>query len=525
MNAFAGYNYHARNFVNKPRALSHYSILKPRASVVMDDFATAQELKAISPSTLVIYRHYGTDGDENDYLQYTARAYLDSRRQYAQNGIAIYVLNEPPFNETVIKWLIDVIELNEKEYHFTLVIGNFATGNPTGNVIEQWALAHKLLVLLDKYRDHIYLGLHQYCGAVITSGLYGGYPDKAGEKQLNLIPPANWPKTMVDDGQPITRFHVGREWFLKEYCQIVGIPAPRVIITEALFDDTSDIDGWLKSLPVTAPYLNVRGFKSLRAVWKKWFPEWSVSRAYFEQLKYAIEVIWRGGLVEAVCLFCWGHSSKLWEQFDLEDELEFQDLLVAYAQTGSPTMPAPTYPTPPTFPFKENDWRAVTMKINARDSAKNLRAGPGTQYQLLRQFVSETVTFIPFNMLDANQQYIDGEGQWIPLLLDGKEYWVAAKVVIEDLVNYQKAPPPIPPLPGDDDEPEDDPLDDAVVFNTIVLQSLIRKQISEIERKQASLAFYRSMVEAMKREIDEDISFLESLDRDKAQLIKEALAA
>lgn len=348
MNPSAGYNLHSYS----PYFLEHTRKINSRAHVVMNNFDAALTLKRALPDTLVIFRNWGSDGDENDYLQYTPRQWLDRNKQYAVEGIALYVLNEPPFNKVVIEWLIELCKINlEPGYRFTLVLGNWATGNPQP---EQWALAIELLQLLAARPDLFILGLHQYAGAVVTSGLYGGWPDNAGVEPgkpgvgKNLIPPANWPKSMLEDGKPISRFHLGREWFLVTFCKREGITPPRIIVTEALFDDTSDIDTWLKRLPASSPYHNVRGFKSLRYQWARWFPDWSIDQAYFEQLKYALEVIWKDSPVEAVCLFCWGHSSQDWEQFDVSGQTEFHQLLETYSASqkddGDMTFPLPTDP-------------------------------------------------------------------------------------------------------------------------------------------------------------------------------------
>src|SRR4029077_15940077 len=114
----------------------------------------------------------------------------------------------------------------------------------------------------------------------------------------------------------------------------IGLRPPRIILTEHGFDDVSDIKPWLNGLRVNGPYMNVRGWKSLQDQWSDWYGGrgWSAQRAMFEQLAWADRTIYQPSPVEAQCIFCWGHSSAEWEQFDVAEASEFHSLLEAYAQ-------------------------------------------------------------------------------------------------------------------------------------------------------------------------------------------------
>ncbi len=250
------------------------------------------------------------------------------------------MLNEPPFNKEVVEWLTELLRLAAPR-GIPLIVGNWAVGNPAP---EQWAMAREMLQLLDQHRHLFILGLHEYAGGVITSGLIGGNP--------TFIQPQTWPQ----DVKQIARFHMGRFKFLMDYCDSVGIRCPRIILTEHGFDDTSDIKAWEETLKKTSPYMNIRGWKTLRGQWQDWFGGlgWSPERAYFEQLAWADRTIYQNSPVEAQCIFCWGHSSKDWEQFDVSDAFEFQRLLEEYARQGTAFQPtAFTPPTPEPAPQPE----------------------------------------------------------------------------------------------------------------------------------------------------------------------------
>jgi hypothetical protein len=94
---------------------------------------------------------------------------------------------------------------------------------------------------------------------------------------------------------------------------------------------------------MTPPYISIRGWKSAQDQWRKWYEAlgWSPQRAMFEQLAYADRTIYQHSPVEAQLIFCWGHTSDMWDQFDVADADEFQSLLENYAQEA-PVAPLAT---------------------------------------------------------------------------------------------------------------------------------------------------------------------------------------
>lgn len=460
------YVIHGQSVPDKNRLMTHLIALNPVAIIVMDEAGLARELKDRFPSSTVIYRFNGDGGDGDLHMRYMPQEWLD--KMIAKLGgdkrIMLMTTNEPTLSRRLVKWHEDLIPLANKA-GVSLCVLNLATGNPQpevrddkGNIIKEseWEIAKPLLELLAVHRQHI-LGVHSYAGGVVTSGLYGGYPDNAGVAPgkpggKSLIQPENWPPSV--DG--ITCYHMGRFKFLLEYCARQHIDYPRIGVTEHSFDDTSDIKPYLSTLKKTAPFQNIRAYKSLRNQWAEWYGArgWSLGRTLGEMLTWSDRVIYRHSPVEFQAVFCWGHSSDDWIPFDVSDDTDYQTFIAAYVKE---TEPVPV-PTAPPFPFEPTDWRAITMRINARDNAKNLRAGPGTQFAVLRDWVQELVTFIPFNLLDTNSQYEDAEGnKWIPMVMESQQGWASHKVVIEDLVNYQKTPPPPPPPFPDDDPPPPPP--------------------------------------------------------------------
>jgi hypothetical protein len=331
MGSRISYNIHAQRLPEHDRLINHLQKIKPAAVLVMDGVGLAQEIKSLLPDTLVISRIYPDDDIHN---RTSPEQWLDQRAPQAAGGIYQYTSNEAGFSPALIDWHIRLIELAVQR-RVPLVIGNMSVGTPAA---EDWAAGKHLLELLDQHRDLFILGLHEYACGVITSGFLGGYPDNAGvapnsgQQGRSLIAPDSWPGQAEAAG--MTMFHCGRFKFLVRYCNSIGLRPPRIILTEHGFDDVSDIKPWSDTLAMTPPYVTIRGWKSAQDQWRKWYESlgWSPQRAMFEQLAYADRTIYQHSPVEAQLLFCWGHTSDMWDQFDVADTDEFQSLLENYAQ-------------------------------------------------------------------------------------------------------------------------------------------------------------------------------------------------
>jgi len=339
MGSRIAYNIHAQVVPDRNRLLKHLEKIKPAAVLVMDGLGLCQEIKAMLPETTVISRIFP---DEDIQNRTTPEQWFDKHAPETEGGIFAYTSNEAGFSRNLIEWHLRLMEMAIKQ-RVPLVVGNMSVGTPAP---EEWAAGKRLLELLDQHRDLFILGLHEYACGVITSGFLGGYPDNAGVapgsggKGRNLIAPESWPTRA--EAAPMTMFHCGRFKFLVKYCQSVGIRPPRIILTEHGFDDVSDIKPWSSTLKMTAPYTSIRGWKSAQDQWRAWYESrgWSPQRAMFEQITYADRAIYQGSPVEAQLIFCWGHSSDMWDQFDVALANEFHTLLEAYAEKQPEVFPA-----------------------------------------------------------------------------------------------------------------------------------------------------------------------------------------
>jgi hypothetical protein len=347
MGSRLSYNVHAQVVPDRNRLLKHLEKIKPAAVLVMDGLGLCQEIKAMLPDTTVISRIFP---DEDIQNRATPENWFEHRAPHAEGGIYQYTSNEAGFSPNLIEWHERLLAMAIK-HRVPLVIGNMSVGTPAP---EDWAAGKHLLGLLDQHRDLFIMGLHEYACGVITSGFLGGHPDNAGVaphlvgQGRNLIGLDQWPSR--EEATSMTMFHCGRFKFLVNYCQSVGIKPPRIILTEHGFDDVSDIKPWSGALKMTPPYTSIRGWKSAQDQWRDWYQAqgWSPQRALFEQLAYADRNLYQGSSVEAQLLFCWGHSSDMWDQFDLANADEFQALLEDYAQQAQVTAPIAHVASTPT---------------------------------------------------------------------------------------------------------------------------------------------------------------------------------
>lgn len=451
-----GHNVHAqsRDF-DKNKLLKHVSILQPDWMLVMDDLNLCRDIQAVSSRTKVIYRAFN---HENDWDKISPAAWVAAKKKDIGNAdVWAYCVNEGGFDDALLYWYVSVIELAAKA-NLKVVVGNFSVGTPRP---EDWRkpAAVAFLKVLDKYRDTAIMGLHEYACGVITSGFLGGYPDNAGvapdsgKVGRNLIVPGNWPT--ANEAATMTMFHCGRFRFIVTACNALGIRPPRIVLTEHGFDDVSDIKLWSDRLHMTVPYTTIRGWKSVQNQWRDWFGKalgWTVARAYFEQLKYADQAIYLGSCVEGQLIFCWGHTSEMWDQFDISKEDDLHKLLEDYAmQHTPPSNPPPVVTTPPPPPvvIPPPPSASYPMLPTIDDPRwEHVIATPKGDWVNVRSAPTPTVTAIA--KLRANDElYVilsENEGIWIPVKIPGDDGlplrgWVSTDVVAFTVFPTQEEPP------------------------------------------------------------------------------------
>lgn len=366
MTTLIGDNVHAQNMsdADKTAYLELVRSNQPTLEVVMDSFTLAKQIQDASPNTIVIHRDYmGVGGDDNLCQNMTPADWLTLQRNKGDFRIYRYTCNESGWNQQVIDWHIQLLKLNATNpIPLKVCILNLGVGQPRP---EEWQQGKELLQLASQYKAWCLIGLHEYAGGIITSGFIGGAPDDT--HHANFIPVENWPTPL--QAKDMTMWHMGRFKFLNLYCTSQNIPLPRIAITEWGFDHLGDIDAWLKTLQMTAPYTSIRGWKSIKEQWAKWFVShgWSAERAYIEQLQYAFKTIYENTNVVGMAIFCAYLTNSDWEQFDISKADEFQKWHTAYATIVTPPpIVIPPIVTPPTPPAVKTVTIPLSLLISIR---------------------------------------------------------------------------------------------------------------------------------------------------------------
>lgn len=341
------YNVHGAGGLNptqRQRLKDHLKKTRPAWVVVMGDKSLGQEILS-ETGAQIIFRQKPFAGypDEDVWKHLTPKQWVEHAQKTSLPEFWNYTNNESGNSPELLKWLTDLID-ESRAAGMKLVLGNFNTGTPHET---EYHLLINLLRKIAAEPNRLRLGLHEYAGAVGTSGLVGGAPDDP--RHANYLIRANWPEST----EGLVLWHVGRFRFIYDVCKNNGIPLIPIVITEGGFDHTKDIDSWLNTLPRTHPYNDINHWKSCQRIWANWFPDWSHERAYIEQLKWIYRAILKGSTVQAYALFSFGDSGG-WDGYNLADAGEFQSLLEQWAaewyQAGTNPPPPIEEPPPPSIP-------------------------------------------------------------------------------------------------------------------------------------------------------------------------------
>jgi len=314
------YHVHATFTPDRDRLKEHIATIRPHFLLVSGDpVSVAKELSEASPETNMIWRE---GGDRFAYQQKTPDAWLTERSGQAP-GMFLYTSDETPLDSEAIDWHVKLMEL-AAERGVKLCVMNLAAGTPNA---DDWNKLRPVIDLLNANRDLFVMGLREFAGGVITSGVGGGDP--------TMIQPDSWPADVADT----ELYHMGRYRNLMHYCADEGIQTPRLVITHHGFERLNDIGDWLDSLHMS-PDLSgsIRGWRTLNYQWmtEAWFGDLyeSAEEAYLEQLKWANNVLYEPfGAVEAQMIYSWGMAGQEEVSLDISQAFEFQKKLENYAAT------------------------------------------------------------------------------------------------------------------------------------------------------------------------------------------------
>lgn len=439
------YNVNGLAVRDEARLSAHLQRLNPRWLLVMDSLALALTIKRMLPACSVIYRAWPDDGvPTTPPDQWVAQR----KALVGDADIWVYTSNEPPATQALFDWHVRAMDA-ARAVGLKLVVANFAAGQPQPDA---WARGHEMLRRLAAYPDQFVLGLHEYaCGFILS-----GAPNFEA-----LIPRDKWPTASALHG-PL--YHCGRYEFLLDYCYAHDLKPPRIVMTEAGFDDLNDVAAWRNTLTVTPPWSGIRGWKTLVYQWRQWWPDWGAERAYAQQLIYLWRTLYTGSPVEALLLFTWSAAAN-WEQFDVSAATQLQAELEEAMVTTVDVNPG----------VSDARWRPYNA--HAAPAGTVLRQNPSVKsvrVSVLNGVVP--VHHIPYEALTpAEQARADqDDGRWQLVMFDDTQAvgWARSDVLIL-VAAPAPEPEPEPPAPP---EPSEDygPGYNALVDKIVELQNEIR---------------------------------------------------
>lgn len=358
-----GYNVLSKDSTLRP----HMEAINPGGMIYFqDEIDEAKWALARFPNAKIMIRFWP---DSETYKKWPDVAqWVATHSDLIGTGLIVQTMNEGGFNPEIIAWHERLFAYLIK-FNIDLRVGilglNVGTPKP-----EEWGMADNMFRLMAKLRGKAYLVLHEYFGAVVTSGIIGGDPNNAGVQHgqpggSNLIPIENWP----DNPQALTLWHVGRYFFLKRHLASVGIAMPQIIIGEFGADYLGDIDAFLRSLHSTqGQYDIVDGWRDLWNDWRTWY-NLEPGEIYMLMAAYADQMIY-GDDVVAILFFARGTNGG-WKTYRTDPDLD--EHLEGYA--GVITLPPPPAPPPPvvTPPAPTPIDRSLALKALIQQTLDNFK--------------------------------------------------------------------------------------------------------------------------------------------------------
>lgn len=336
-----GYNVLSKDATLRP----HMEKINPGGMIYFQDqIDEAKWAKARFPNAHIMIRFWP---DSDTYKKFPdPQKWVDAHSDMIGTGLIVQTMNEGGFTPEIIAWHVRLLNylLNTGTDLRVGVLGlNVGTPKP-----EEWGMADEMFRLMAKMRGRVYLVLHEYFGAVVTSGIIGGDPNNAGVAHgqpggYNLVPIANWPS----NPQAQTLWHVGRYMFLKRHLASVGIPMPQIIIGEFGADYLSDIDAYLRTLHSTqGQYDIVDGWRDLWNDWRTWY-NLEPGDVYMKMAEYADKFIY-GSDVVAILFFARGTNGG-WKTYRTDPDLDpyIEKYVAGNTPPVVPPVVVPPVVTPP----------------------------------------------------------------------------------------------------------------------------------------------------------------------------------
>lgn len=312
----------------------HLERLNPCVILVMSNINVAGEAVRRFPNAIVIHRDWSSFEGEEWLRVPDENVWINRWNQQASivgadinKKIVRYSTNEPSLYDPRAYVQAEVELLNAAARNgYRVAAGNFAVGTFSSSDIANGVYDSFLRAI--QSGNH-YLSVHEYT----TSALPFGTGQWAREWLLDpsQVQVNSWPRRSrlpieywyIDLGGGTTKifppyWHILRSAWFTLRAKELGLPTPRIILTEAFWDNLSDIGqpiAELRNRFGLPQYMNdMRGINSYTRVWQFYWPNWSQEEAAYWQLAY-MDYIYPSNYL-GFAQFTWS-SVEGWKSFDM----------------------------------------------------------------------------------------------------------------------------------------------------------------------------------------------------------------
>lgn len=294
----------------------------------------------------VVYPHDGNEWNEKSPQSYAAEIMARGNKSLWR-----YISHRPQVNNDVrdakkmSDWLATAVEaITDSGYK--VVVGNFLVDS-----LKDWMLNRsthdRLLKVLSERRSVAKVGVHEYAGMALPfSG--EGY-DRWNFLDRESVQPGKWPTLTSKNGEHMlgdyvnervpTLTHLLRShWLQRRVVDTLKLSPVEFIVTEFGWDRKTDwstgrnhIYDAIKRRYGDSGYGELAGPYTLTDLWKYYWPEWSVSAAILEQLKWADGIYSDDYL--SLLLFSWSFADdNVKNGSNFGSDRELHELLIEWAE-------------------------------------------------------------------------------------------------------------------------------------------------------------------------------------------------
>lgn len=263
-------------------------------ALVMNNLGLGIRIRQSCPETIIVSRSWSPlEGDEWFYR--SPQNFVDQCNREGHKDIVRHSTNEPSFGgtRTVQAFVAAEIELMRlaRLSGCTYAMGNFSVGY----IRPEWinaGLFDPYLRALNQYGH--YLGVHEYACCALPFGV--GQWSASWLIDRTRVQEASWPvaaalPVRLWDNQLPPYWYLRRaDWFLLR-ADAIGVPRPRILVTEFGWDNLPDIKSYIEPLRqqfgIDRYFDDMRGVNTYRNLWAYYWPDWSFAQAACEQLLWA----------------------------------------------------------------------------------------------------------------------------------------------------------------------------------------------------------------------------------------------